>query len=259
VIVFAIDISEQKIAEENMQRFNRELQHLSQLKSQFASMVSHELRTPLTVIKEGINIVLDGIDGPVTPAQQDTLLLARNNVDRLARLINNVLNYEKLESGKMEMAFEEANLNDLVSEVMFFMELAARKKNIRIISELPPRTTKLICDADKLKEVLINLIDNSLKNTQAGGTISIRLKPCTHEIELEVEDNGVGIRPEDQKNIFEMFHQAGSPRASRLGGSGVGLAVCKLVVEQHHGRISVESFPGKGTKFSVMIPNRLSV
>ncbi len=250
VMAFIIDITERKKSEE-------ELLRLSEIKSEFASMVSHELRTPLSSIKEGIEIVLDGIEGPVTAGQKETLSVAKNNVGRLARLINNVLDYAKLESGKMEPLFEQTNMTALVQEIYDLMKFAAQSRKIAFKFEAPEETVPCVCDVDKIKQLMINLVDNAIKFTDEGGTITLRLERMNDWIHLEVEDNGAGIAREDQARIFEMFGQAIPRRKSRRHGSGIGLAICKLIVDMHRGQIIVESSPGKGSRFKVLIPTRL--
>jgi signal transduction histidine kinase len=254
MVSLALESSERKRAEEELKQANEDLQRLSQLKSQFALMVSHELRTPLTVIKEAIGIVSDGIDGPVTEGQKETLGMARDNVDRLARLINNVLDYERLESGKMKMVFEKTNINQLINDVHQFMQMVAKKKNIQLLLALPEAPLFATCDSDKLREVMINLIDNGLKFTPSGGKITIRLSQLNNQVKIEVEDTGMGIKKEEQDKIYEMFSRGSGHLALKIGGFGVGLAVCKLIVIQHQGEISVESMPGKGTTFHLLIP-----
>lgn len=258
VIVFAQDITERKRAEDALKQANEELHRLSELKSQFASMVSHELRTPLTVVKEGIGIVLDGIDGPVTPAQVDTLSIAKDNVDRLGRLINNVLDYEKLESGKLEMFFDRTDLNQLMQQVYQFMLRPAIKKGIDFQLIVPPEPLFAHCDRDKIQEVVINLVDNSIKYTSHEGRVWLKLSAFQKNVQIEVEDSGLGIKKEDQSRIFEMFSRAGDKGSWKIGGWGIGLAVCKMITELHKGEISVDSEAGVGTKFSVVFPADLS-
>lgn len=253
VIGSVVDITERKQTEEKIKKANEELKRLNQLKTEFTSMVSHELRTPLSSIKGGIDIVLDGLDGPINPEQAETLGIAKSNVDRLARMIDNVLDYTRHEYGKLKMVFAETDLNKLVIEVHKLMVPAVLKKSIDFSINLPETTNRIRCDADRIKEVLINLVDNAIKHTPARGRISIRLHCDGSSAILEVEDNGSGINPQDHEKIFALFSQGSIGKA---GGSGVGLAVCKLIAEAHHGTISVQSELGKGTKFTLKWPIR---
>jgi signal transduction histidine kinase len=243
MLVLAATTSERKRSEE--------------AKSEFASMVSHELRTPLSSIKAGIELVLDGIEGPITGAQQETLGVAKRNVNRLTRLINNVLDYSKLESGKMEMLFEKTDLSKLLDETYELMKFAVQTKQIAFVRELPQQPVFAVCDDDKIKQVVINLLDNAIKFTGEGGRIALRLKHTDRNIVIEVEDNGIGIKPEDQEKIFEMFGQVSPRGKSRGHGSGIGLAVCRLIVEHHQGKIDIQSAPGRGSRLAVIFPDSL--
>lgn len=225
------------------------------VKSEFASMVSHELRTPLSSIKAGIEVVLDGIDGPVTDAQRETLDIAKNNVNRLTRLINNVLDYSKLESGKLEMIFEKTDVTQILREIYDLMKPAVQNKGLDFLREFPDAPFLAVCDADKIKQVLINLLDNAIKFTDAGGTISLHLRRSDRQVLISVEDTGVGIPEEDQERIFEMFGHASGRSQPR--GTGIGLSVCRLVVGHHRGRIDVDSSPGEGTRLTVVFPDSL--
>ncbi|HSA59960.1 MAG TPA: MASE1 domain-containing protein [bacterium] len=228
-----------------------------EVKSEFASMVSHELRTPLSSIKAGIEVVLDGIDGPVTEDQRKTLGIARNNVVRLTRLINNVLDYSKLESGKMDVFFERTNMSQLIRETCDLMKLAMQNKGISFSLDLPSEPLFAVCDPDKIKQVVINLLDNAVKFTDKGGTIVAGLRSSDRHVLIDVKDTGIGIKEEDQEKIFEMFGQASGKIKRR--GSGVGLAVCRLIVGQHKGRILVDSRHGRGSRLTVAFPDSLPV
>jgi PAS domain S-box-containing protein len=246
------DATESRRAEQNLKRMNEELVRLNQIKSEFTSMVSHELRTPLSSIKESIDIVLDGIDGPVTMGQRETLEIAKRNVDRLARLIGNVLDFSRLESGKMEMIFVKISLIELLNEVYNFMKPAVQKKDLEFSLELPSEAVTAVCDADKIKQIVINLVDNAVKFTPPHERIVIRLTEEGEKARIDVEDTGIGIKKEDQKRIFEMFAQAEDRRGGKIRGTGIGLALCKKIIEQHGGEIRVESELGKGSRFSII-------
>ena len=255
---FLRDISDRKKSEEQMKKANAELQRLNDLKTEFTSMVSHELRTPLNSIKEAIALVLEGIDGPINDEQGQTLGIAKSNVDRLARMINNVLDYTRHEYGKLKMSFALSDLNSLVTEVYDFMKPVVTKKMIRFTQTLPAKPLFAICDSDRMKEVLINLIDNAIKYTADGGEICLALKAEGEMVDLKVSDTGSGIKKEEREKIFLLFDQ-GSAGLGKAGGSGVGLAVCELIARQHGGEIKVQSEPGKGTEFTVRWPIQRSL
>lgn len=254
---FAHNITERKHTEESMRQANLRLEELHRTKSEFTSMVSHELRTPLAAIKEGIQIILDELDGPITKEQRDTLDIVDGNIDRFARMVNNVLDFSKLESGNMKMNFRMTNLNELIDDVCELTRPLAEKKSIALEVDLPDRPLSSVCDSDNMQQVIINLLNNAIKFTEAGGGITVRLKHTVRSIVLEVEDTGVGVREEDREKIFEMYTQSFRRGIWMTGGSGIGLSVCKKIVELHHGAITVKGAPNVGSIFTVMFPKGL--
>lgn len=248
----AFDITDRFKIEEAFKKKNEELIKLSKIKTDFTSMVSHELRTPLTAIREGIDIVLTGIDGKINKSQTETLAIAKKNVDRLARLIDGVLDYSGLESGKMRLVKENHNLKSLVQEVFQFMRSSVRKKNISFKLILPKHPLKMYCDGDKIKQILINLINNSIKFTKEKGAITLEATTEKDHIVLSVKDTGIGIKKVDFPTLFEPF----SKGSSKQSGSGLGLSVCKLIVEQHGGKIQADPKIKRGSLFSVILPIR---
>lgn len=251
------DIDDQKRAQEKTIESNRRLVELTRLKSDFTSMVSHELRTPLSAIKEALGLLEDEVEGPVNAGQQETLGIAKGNVDRLHRLINNILDYSRIESGGMEFHFDWNDLNAIARETHKTMALAARKKRQKLFLELPGQPLIIRCDADKIKQVLINLLDNAMKFTHEGGEIALSVKSASDLACIDVQDSGMGIRTEDTDKIFKMYGQ--SLQGARYSGAGVGLAVCKMIVEAHGGTIAVQSVYGKGATFRIALPVEMSV
>lgn len=241
-----------------LKAMNEDLTRLNKIRSEFISIVSHELRTPLTAIKEGISIVLDGIDGPINEAQKETLEITKNSVDRLTRLINNVLNFSKIEAGHLEISCEKTNVNQLVAETCSLMKLAIRNKDIIFNCHLTKETIIAYCDADKIRQVVINLIDNAIKFTDHHGEINLNLQKIDHRVMIQVQDTGIGIKEEDQKKIFDMFRQSPNKEMLNNGGFGVGLAVCKKIMEQHGGSINLQSTFGKGSTFTITFPLNFS-
>lgn len=235
---------------------NEELRRMSRIQSDFTAMVTHELRIPLAAIKESIGLIADGVSGPVTDEQKDVLTIAHRNVERLSRLINNVLEFNCLQSGRLSLDFSEVNGSDLVTKIYKFMSPHVAAKNLKFKLETPPYPLWLTCDADKIRQVLINLIGNAVKFTAPGGKIHLRLRETDSHVILEVEDTGIGIRNEDRELIFEMFRQVMLEGMWKTGGAGVGLAICKEIVSRHDGKISVDSQIGRGSRFVVTIPQR---
>lgn len=248
------DITAQRRAEEELLRAYEEMKRLNQIKTNFASMVSHELKTPLAVIQESVGVVLDGLDGPVNPVQRKTLEVSKLNAEWLARLINNFLTLTKIESGTMEMRFDRLDARLLIEESWKLMKPAADKKGLQFLKFLPEEPLEVHWDVDKMKTVLLNLIDNAIKYTDAPGRISVRLVRKGSEARIEVEDTGVGIRQEDKDAIFDMFSQFASRGRWKTGGFGLGLAISKYMAQRHGGSLTVESRAGQGSLFTVTLP-----
>ena len=223
------------------------------VKSNFTSMVSHELRTPLSAIKEGIGIVLDGITGKINRKQKDLLQTSKRNVDRLTRLINDILDFQKLDSGMMQFDIQENDINDTVREVSKIMGKLTKQKKLSFSIELQPYLPKVRFDRDKIIQVLTNLINNAIKFTEKGG-IAIKTEQGNNIIHVMVEDTGPGIRKGDLSKLFQAFQQLGAPRERKPGGTGLGLAICKEIIERHRGKIWAESEYGKGSIFHFILP-----
>jgi len=235
---------------------NQELAKLSQLKSEFTAMVSHEIRTPFTAIKEGINMLLEGVDGPISEPQRETLHVVHNSIERLSRLINNVLDLSKLEAGKTQCFFEKANFNAIVMDVCHLMQPSYRKKHLHFTMDVPERLLWGVCDIDKMKQVLVNLIDNAIKFNKEGGKLGVKLYKDGDFASIDISDSGIGIKNSDQKSIFRMFEQVRS-KGQWKSGTGLGLTICQSIVDQHLGSIVLKSVYGEGSIFTVKIPLNL--
>lgn len=246
VISSVVDITERKHTEEQTKK-------ATQIKSTFISMVSHELRTPLSSMKSGTDILLNEFEGPINEPQRETLDVIKRNIDRLSRLISNVLDYSRLEAGKMAMIYEKTDLHELINEVCHSVTTDLDEKNLQLVQELPSGPLSIVCDSDKCKQVLLNLLNNAIKFTEAG-TIWLRVIPEKDKIRFEVQDTGIGIPKEDHEKIFKIFEQSQQSKHPKSVGSGVGLAVARLIVQEQKGKITVASKPGKGATFRVWIP-----
>ncbi|MFC2062163.1 ATP-binding protein [Elusimicrobiota bacterium] len=243
-----MDITERK-------KIEKDLADALKIKSQFTAMVSHELRTPLTAIKEGIGIVLDGSTGELNSIQIDFLDTAKRNVDRLHRLINDVLDFTKLQAGKADFNMEKHNINNSIIEAVKTYNTVAIEKGIYINTVLSPDLPSAIFDFDKIMQVLNNLVSNAIKFTKNGGiSLSSRINDETNEVEITIEDTGPGISNEDLPKLFVEFHQINHEKYRKPGGSGLGLSICKDIIEAHKGRIWAESIENEGTKFIFTLP-----
>jgi len=225
------------------------------VKSEFVSMVSHELRTPLAVIKEGVAIVSDGVAGELNVKQKEFLSVARKNVDRLARLINNVLDFQKLEAGMMNYSIRLNDIGRVIEEVQESMNSVANNKNLKLKVELDEKLPKTKFDRDKIIQVLTNIISNSLKFTERGSvSVKVAQDKKAKSICFSITDTGPGIKKKDLPRLFIKFEQLGESKDRKAGGTGLGLAISKEIIEHHGGEIWAESEFGKGTTFKFTLP-----
>jgi PAS domain S-box-containing protein len=223
---------------------------LTNTKNKFISVVSHELRSPLATIKEATSLVREEVLGSLNNEQKDMLEVAKININRLGRLIQNVLTYQKIDAGKMLYDFLENDVNEILQEVYRNMILANSERKNDLVMNLAGKPPRLRCDKDKLMQVLINLISNAIKYS-ACGSIVIETRLRSNAIEFSVKDSGQGIHPEELENIFLPFSHG---RERKTGGTGLGLAISKEIVLAHHGKIWAESEKGKGSTFYFTLP-----
>ena len=220
-------------------------------------MVSHELRSPLGVIKEGINLVLEGLAGDINDAQKDLLDTAKRNTDRLSRLINDVLDFDKIKSGKMEYDIRENDINEVALEVRKAMSLLAEEKGLDFVVDVDDSIPKIRFDKDKIIQVFTNLVSNAIKFTEKG-SISISTKQEDNMVHVIVQDTGVGIEAKDMQKLFQAFEQLDNIReGKKKGGTGLGLAISKEIILAHKGKIWAESEAGEGSAFHFTIPKKL--
>ncbi len=237
-----------------LQAANAKLKELDHLKSQFVSVVSHELRTPMTSIKGYVENLLDGLAGALTHKQTYSLDRVKHNVERLTRMINELLDLSKIEANKLDLTLAPVALSEVVEEVVESYQAAASQKSIVLRAVFPQPLPRFMGDADKLSRVLINLVHNAIKFTPQGG--EIRVEGHVRDgglVEVSVTDSGNGIPPHDIAKIFDKFYWSESaPVEAR--GAGLGLAIAKNLVELHGGTIRVESILGQGSRFSFTVP-----
>jgi PAS domain S-box-containing protein len=230
------------------QRMIDTLQRAVMVKSEFTSMVSHELRTPLTAIKEAIDVVEDETAGAVNEQQKNFLNLAKRNVDRLHRLINDTLDFSRLERGEFHLRLEWLDLNAVVGEVFEQQSLPARNRGLALEFHPSSDLPRLRIDGDRISQVLVNLIGNAIRYCQRGG-ITVHTRLAGGEALVEVEDTGPGIPADQLEHIFNAFVQLSSGPQRRVGGTGLGLAISKKIIELHGGRIWAESELDRGSRF----------
>ncbi|MCK4791541.1 MAG: response regulator [Desulfobacteraceae bacterium] len=250
------NITERKLAEEKLRKANEKLEEYNQLKDEFVSTASHELRTPLSIIMGAIKLVLDEIPGKIVQEQRYVLAEAMENVQRLTNTVDSLLNISRIESGKMDWQAVSVNICKLIGDTVSNCKALAREEGITLDYEVPRRSIDIRVDPDKTKQVLINLISNSLKFTPKGGWVKVICSEHDREILVSVEDCGVGIAQEDLPKLFDKFTQFGRRAGPGEKGTGLGLAISKQIVELAKGRIWAESEPGKGSKFTFTLPKK---
>jgi signal transduction histidine kinase len=242
----ATDITERKRAEE-------ELKEVMETKSQFISTVSHELRTPLASMKEAISIVLEEVSGKINKDQKNFLNIAQRNIDRLGRLINEVLDFQKLSANKMKFNMQENDIREVVKDACHTMTLYAEKKRVKLEAKLDDNLPKAKFDSDGIMQVLTNLISNSIKFTPENGQVTVSVQHKDEDLVIRVSDTGIGVPKENLPKLFAPFYQV-HQHGQQVKGTGLGLAIVSKIVTQHSGRIEVESEVGQGTTFSVFLP-----
>jgi len=234
---------------------NERLKELDTTKSEFISIASHQLRTPLTAIKGYISLLLEGSYGKVPAKIQDVLDKVYTVNSRLVHLVEDLLNVSRIEAGRIQYSFALTQLEPLVAEVVDMFKPAAKQKKLSLTMRLPEKPLpQLTIDPNKIKEVVSNLIDNALKYTKEGG-VTVSLEGTPSVARIIVTDTGIGIHPEDQKNLFEKFLRSKETTKMVVSGAGLGLYVGKSFIAAHGGRIWAESAgPDKGSRFIIELP-----
>jgi len=231
------------------------LKELEKIRQDFVANVSHELRTPLTTIKGYTETLLDGaLKEAVAP---QFLQVIQKHADRLTKIVEDLLALSKIESKEFYLKVDRLPLSELIDDVSDFVKEAAEKKKISISRSIIPSSLEVMGDRSYLEQVFINLLDNAIKYTHEGGEISISaFENEQREIQVLIQDNGIGIPKEDLSRIFERFYRVDKGRSQELGGTGLGLSIVKHIVQAHGGRVWAESKPGEGSAFYFTLPER---
>ena len=264
-LISLIDITVIKTAEETLKKANEELARLSQIKADFISTASHELRTPMTSIKNAIDIILRRKAGDVTEVQERFLSMAIRNIDRLANLLNDLLDISRIEAKKWKLYFSKMHIRHCIENAINTVKPLANEKSITLETIIDPDLPPTYSDSARIDEVIINLLGNAIKFTSDNGTITIHVSQIENLsgtsgareqfLCVSVIDNGVGIPEDSIDHVFERFYQVEkSLSAKKQRGSGLGLSICKNIVEAHGGTIQCKSKEGEGSTFSFTIP-----
>ena len=240
--VFLHDISERKRVE--------------QMKNEFISTVSHELRTPLTSIQASLAMLADGMAGELPPDALRLIAIASQSSERLVRMVNDLLDIQKIEAGQMHFEARAQPLLPVAERALAAMEGHARKAGVRLLSDWAVGVAGIAAsiDADRMEQVLTNLLSNAIKFTPAGKSVTLGLAQTPGKVRLLVLDEGPGIAPEFQQRVFHRFAQADGADSRTRGGTGLGLAISKAIIEEHGGTIGFTTAPDRGTRFVVELP-----
>ncbi len=244
---------ELKKLNKELNKKNKELEEINRLKSQFVSNVSHELRTPLNGVLGYAELLRDGIYGAVSDEQRKALQNIISSGNHLLDLINEILDFSRLQNGRMKLYKEVCSIYNVIDAVEATVKPMLRNLPIELIIRLSPNLPDVYVDSQKIYQVFINIVGNAMKFTQSG-EIEIRGELTNSEILFSVRDTGIGIATEDIPLIFEEFRQLDGSNTRRYGGTGIGLTLAKRLLELHDGRIWVESELGKGSTFYFTLP-----
>ncbi|MDW7731331.1 MAG: PAS domain S-box protein [Methanolobus sp.] len=248
------DISGQKEAEEALLSAKMTAEMESRTKSEFLASMSHEIRTPLNAVIGYSDMLLEGIFGELTDKQNRSLGHISTSGKHLLELINDILDLSKVESGKMELNYENFTVSEVLGNVGSIASPLAKKKNITLQVSIEQKDISICADEVRFKQILYNLVSNAIKFTPDKGVVKILVCEKDNMLEVSVIDTGIGISSEDQKTLFTPFRQIDSELSRQHDGTGLGLSLVKQFVELHGGNITVGSEPGKGSNFSFWIP-----
>ena len=255
------DVKKQKPAEEELKKSKRKielqnikLKKLDELKSSFLSVTSHELRTPVTPIKGYLQMLLNQKIGSITEEQKKILKIIQRNTNRLDHLIQDILDISRLESDTMRFIPEKTDVKTMVEETVETMQSSADVKNIKINLELKDDIPELTIDKERIKQVIINLLNNAIKFSPDNSSINVKVRREKDDILFEVQDFGRGVPEDKQIKIFETFYQVDSKGDRKFGGVGLGLSISKGIIQAHSGDIWVESTLDTGSTFRFTLP-----
>lgn len=241
-------------ATEELRKSNEQLRDLDVAKDEFVSMASHQLRTPLTSVKGYLSMVLDGDAGKITKAQRQLLSEAFTSSERMVHLINDFLNVSRIQTGKFLIDRKEVDLGKVVAQEVKALETTAESRQLKLKVVVPPKPVLISIDEGKIRQVIMNFIDNALFYSKPKQEITVFLSVTPREAKLEVRDHGIGVPQHQQTQLFTKFFRADNARLQRPDGTGVGLYLAKKVIDGHGGKLVFSSVEGKGSTFGFKLP-----
>jgi signal transduction histidine kinase len=231
-------------------RMSSELESLERVRRDLVANVSHELKTPISALRAHLENLLDGVE----QANPETLEVMLAQSERLGRLVDQLLELSRLESGDLPLHREQVRLRPLVSRVLSEIEVTRADRDVELEQEVSEDLPPVFADAERVHQVLFNLLDNAVRFTPSGGQVRVTASRHNGTIDVAVQDTGPGIAPEHLPRVFERFYRVDTARSRDEGGTGIGLAIARSVVEAHGGRIWAESEPGNGSTFTFELP-----
>ena len=242
---------------ELLRRQHIQLEQASSLKSQFLANMSHEFRTPLNAIHGYTSMLLEGVMGPVTFPQKDSLRRVESNARHLTLIIDDILDISRIEAGKLPLYVSDCQVPELIAEVIAELDPIIARSKLKVTTEIDVGAVFLRSDRQKVKQIVLNLLGNALKFTHEGSIlVSARYRPESDEISIAVRDTGIGIAPEDRDKVFEDFQQVDSSPTREYGGTGLGLAICRRLAGMLGGRMGLVSRLGEGSTFTLELPRQ---
>jgi len=232
---------------------NARLEEMDRVRSDFVAYVAHELRGPMATVMGGLKLMTDNVYGPVNDKQRHALDIANSNIERLVRIVNNLLDLSKIEAGKFEIHKERIDLSILVQQLVASEGPRAKGKGLALAADVPEQAVEVDADPDAMTQVLTNLVGNAIKFTDKGG-VTVTLQDGEDSVELAVSDTGIGMEEDQLSTIFDKYKQVGMKDSKRGKGTGLGLSIARGIVAAHGGELSVRSTPGKGTMFYFSLP-----
>ena len=258
-----VNIKSKDELQELGETFNKTITALSQTKSErkgiesaktrFLSITSHELRSPMTPLKAQLQMLEGEYFGKLNEKQKEAISIVVRNADHLDRIIVDFLEISRIEAARLKFLFEKVSLNKSVNDLLTVMKMFMPEKKIKIVSKIP-KLPVIEVDAERVNQVLRNLVNNAIKFSKDGGSVEVIAKVRKDNILFSVKDQGIGMKEEDQRRIFEPFYQAEQTMYRKKGGTGLGLAICRGIVESQNGKIWLNSEVGKGTTFYFTVP-----
>jgi signal transduction histidine kinase len=231
---------------------------VDRLKSEFVATVSHELRTPMTSIKGYVDILLMGAAGAMNESQNHFLEIVRSNTERLSVLVNDLLDISRIEAGRVSLSLQAIDLREVIDDVLADIRRRSQEENkpMHLTLEIPADLPRVTGDLERVSQIIANLVDNAYHYTPENGQIILHLEPVDGMVQVDVQDNGIGIDQVDADRIFERFFRGENPLVLATPGTGLGLAIVKQLVTMHKGTIWMTSrgLPGEGSKFSFTLP-----